>query len=144
MRNEEFMKVITASTVQGNDALLSLSRQSVREARSMKAVTVMALIYVPASFAAVRIQSLMLRSMAAQLQRLTRSSPQEFLQMGYVSVEKGEGFIVSATKGLWIYSAIAVPLVVLTMGAYLCFEIFCRRSRLRGVTSADHRVINAV
>ena len=62
MRNEEFMKVITASTIQGNEAILGLSRQSLHEARAMKAITVAALIYVPASFVAVR-QSPLIPSM---------------------------------------------------------------------------------
>ena len=53
MRNNEFMKMMTVSTIQGNEALLELSQKSVSEAQSMKAITVVALIYVPASFVAV-------------------------------------------------------------------------------------------
>ena len=53
MRNIEFMKTMTVSTVQGNGALLELSHKAVSEAQSMKAITIVALIYVPASFVAV-------------------------------------------------------------------------------------------
>ena len=49
--------------------------------------------------------------------------------MGYISAKQGEGFIVSATKGLWLYWVIAVPLVVLTMGSYIVYEML--RLRLR-------------
>ena len=54
MRNNEFMKMITNSTIQGNGALLGLSQKAVSEAQSMKAITVVALVYVPASFVAVK------------------------------------------------------------------------------------------
>ena len=42
--------------------------------------------------------------------------------MGYVSVAKGKGFIVLASKDLWVFGAIAIPLVVLTTGVYLAYE----------------------
>ena len=54
MRNNEFMKMLNSSTIQGNEALLGLSQKAVSEAQSMKAITVVALVYVPASFVAVR------------------------------------------------------------------------------------------
>ena len=54
MRNNEFMKTMTVSTVEGNGVLLGLSQQAVSEAQSMRTITVVALIYVPASFVAVR------------------------------------------------------------------------------------------
>lgn len=53
MRNNEFMKRMTFSTMEGNGALLELSQKSVSEAQSMKAITIVALVYVPASFVAV-------------------------------------------------------------------------------------------
>ncbi|KAL6718833.1 hypothetical protein ACLMJK_003067 [Lecanora helva] len=99
MRNNEFMKMMTVSTVQGNEALLALSQKSIDEARSMKVVTMVAL---------------------------------DFLQMGYISTREGEKFGMSASKGLLIYAIIAVPLVLVTMGVYLFFELFnqtIRRSR---------------
>ena len=51
MRNNEFTKVMTVSTIRGNDALLELSRKAVTDARSMKIITIVALFYVPASVA---------------------------------------------------------------------------------------------
>jgi len=54
MRNNEFMKAISNSTIQGNEALFGLSQKAISEAQSMKAITVVALVYVPPSFVAVR------------------------------------------------------------------------------------------
>ena len=51
--------------------------------------------------------------------------------MGYVNTEKGKGFAVSTTKGLLVYTVIAIPLVVVTMGLYICFELVIRRSKPR-------------
>ncbi len=58
MRNNEFMKIMTLSTIQGNRALVELSQKSISEAKSMKAITVVALVYVPASFVAVSLDLL--------------------------------------------------------------------------------------
>ncbi len=55
MRNTEFMKMMTVATMQGNGALLGLSQKAVGESQSMKAITVVALFFVPASFVAVRV-----------------------------------------------------------------------------------------
>ncbi|KAL2054284.1 hypothetical protein ABVK25_005425 [Lepraria finkii] len=107
MRNIEFMKTMTVSTVQGNGALLELSHKAVSEAQSMKAITIVALIYVPASFVA------------------------DFLQMGYVSTAQQNGLVVSATKGLWVYAIITAPLVIVTMGIYFAYELLSRRSESR-------------
>ena len=51
--------------------------------------------------------------------------------MGYVSAEQGTGLVASATKGLMVYAVITIPLVLVTMGTYLLFEHFNRRSRFR-------------
>ena len=58
--------------------------------------------------------------------------------MGYISTKQGEGFIVSATKGIWVYWAIAVPLVTITMGAYYLYEWLCRRARLSKEIPNEH------
>ena len=63
--------------------------------------------------------------------------------MGYVNTEQGKDFVASTTKGLWVYSIIAIPLVVVTMGLYLCFELVNNRrseSRKRDATS---QIMNA-
>lgn len=65
--------------------------------------------------------------------------------MGYVSVAKGKGFIVSASKDLWVFGAIAIPLVVLTMGVYLAYEVSRECFSLRKISiaeSAEQRIID--
>ena len=57
------MQLIARSTVEGNEAILNLSIQSVKESKSTKVITIMALIYVPASFAAVSSIFVSLRSL---------------------------------------------------------------------------------
>ncbi len=51
--------------------------------------------------------------------------------MGYVNTERGDGLVVSSTKGLLVYTSIAIPLVVVTMGVYFSFELVNRRSESR-------------
>ena len=51
--------------------------------------------------------------------------------MGYVNTEQGDGLVVSSTKGLLVYTSIAIPLVVVTMGVYFSFELVNRRSESR-------------
>ncbi len=53
MRNNEFMKSMTVSSLQGNGLVLELSHKAVKEAQSMKVITILALVYAPASFVAV-------------------------------------------------------------------------------------------
>ena len=65
--------------------------------------------------------------------------------MGYVSVAKGKGFIVSASKELWVFGAIAIPLVVLTMGVYLAYEVSSECFNLRKISvaeSAEQRILD--
>ena len=129
MRNTEFMKTMTVSTIQGNGALLELSHKAVSEAQSMKAITIVALVYVPASFVAVRYDH---RSFQFKFTVLANnSSYQDFLQMGYVSTAQQNGLVVSATKGLWVYAIIAAPLVTVTMGIYFAYELLSRRLESR-------------
>ena len=64
--------------------------------------------------------------------------------MGYVSTAQQNGLVVSATKGLWVYAIITVPLVILTMGIYFCFELVNRRLRSRKKSSASEMAINKV
>ena len=54
--------------------------------------------------------------------------------MGYVHTEQGKDFVVSTTKGLLVYTIIAVPLVMVTMGVYLCFEIVNRPKKRDATT----------
>ena len=63
--------------------------------------------------------------------------------MGYVNTEKGNGLAVSTTKGLLVYTAIAIPLVVVTMGVYFCFELLIRQPKRRAVDDATTQMMKA-
>ena len=123
------MKTMTVSTVQGNGALLELSHKAVSEAQSMKAITIVDLVYVPASFVAVRYDH---RSLQFKFTVLANSSSyQDFLQMGYVSTAQQNGLVVSAPKGLWVYAIITAQLMTVKMGIYFAYELLSRRLESR-------------
>ncbi len=69
---------------------------------------------------------------------------QDFLQMGYVSTAQADGLVVSTTKGLWVYAMIAVPLVIVTMGVYLAFEIVNSRRNARNNKAAAEKASDVV
>ena len=58
--------------------------------------------------------------------------------MGYVSAAQQSGLVISATKGLWIYAIITVPLIVITMGVYLILEFVNRK--LQGKKHASQQI----
>lgn len=120
------MRTMTVSTIEGNGALLGLSQQAVSEAQSMRAITIVALVYVPASFVAVR--AALFEAFKSSYTTLTTRG-KDFLQMGYVVAAQQSGLVISATKGLWIYAIITIPLVVITIGIYFVFEFVNGRWR---------------
>ena len=63
--------------------------------------------------------------------------------MGYVYTEQGNGLVVSTTKGLLLFTAIAIPLVVVTMGVYFCFELANRRLESRKGAAATRMMDSA-
>ncbi len=137
LRNAELSRLSTEAT-------LEMSKQSGYEAHVVKMLTVLALLYVPASFASVRWNPFLFEG----LREAPQSPPfyrwigdmaktervQEFLQMGFVSIDN-ESFRVEATAGLKLYFALAVPLIVLTMCVYGLVETAKRRS-IRGQAAA--------
>lgn len=57
VRNGEFNKTSTEMTSRNTTAIVDLSHKSGREAHVVKTLTVLALVYVPASYVAVRLNS---------------------------------------------------------------------------------------
>ncbi len=49
--------------------------------------------------------------------------------MGYMSVAKLGMFSVTADKGLWLYTLLAAPLMIVTMGVLAFCELVVRRHR---------------
>jgi len=119
-RNSEMNKRIGTLTSQGTTAIVDLSHKSSHEARVVKVLTVVALIFVPTSFAA------------------------DFMQMGYISVAETDGFSVIATKGLWFYAILAIPLVIITLAIYFLSELFSRRAARRQKSWITQDIISKV
>jgi len=119
-RNSEMNNRIGSLTSQGTTAIVDLSHKSSHEARVVKVLTVVALIFVPTSFAA------------------------DFMQMGYISVAETDGFSVIASKSLWFYAVLAIPLVIITLAIYLLSELFSQRAARRQKSWATRDIVSKV
>jgi hypothetical protein len=125
-----------------------------RETHVLKSLTVIALVYIPASFTAVwtfggDIPVAPTRHATVPHETLTRCLPcccfgkQDLLQMGYIDVEQGEhGLHIQAKGGLQVYGFIALPLVAVTMALY-AFSEFMQRRTLRA-RAAEGSVVSIV
>ncbi|KAK1990952.1 hypothetical protein LX36DRAFT_704992 [Colletotrichum falcatum] len=102
LRNGELSRSNMEETRRNTSATFDLSEKSGQEAHVLKILTVLALVFAPAGYAA------------------------DFLQMGYINVADNE-FEVTATAGLQLYAAIALPLVSTTMIIYGFVEYGKRR-----------------
>jgi hypothetical protein len=112
LRNHEINRCAT-------HALMDLSRKSAYEARVAKLLTVVAVIFLPATFAA------------------------DFLQMGYVSVSTRKHFHILATSDLWLFAILALPLLVVTISMYFFFETLSRRQARRHDVSSNHEGVGS-
>ncbi|KAL9561693.1 hypothetical protein ACKAV7_014249 [Fusarium commune] len=104
MRNGEFNKTSTAMTSRNTSAIVHLSDKSSREARVVKTLTVLAMVFVPAAFTA------------------------DFIQMGFVTIKQESPMKWSADPDLKIYAILAIPLIAITMLIYMFVE-FVQRAR---------------
>ncbi|KAJ4098276.1 hypothetical protein NW756_002860 [Fusarium oxysporum] len=104
MRNGEFNKTSTAMTSRNTSAIVHLSDKSSREARVVKTLTVLAMVFVPAAFTA------------------------DFIQMGFVTITQESPMKWSADPDLKIYAILAIPLITITMLIYMLVE-FVQRVR---------------
>ncbi|OAP54308.1 hypothetical protein AYL99_11409 [Fonsecaea erecta] len=102
-RKSELNNRIANATSASTAAVVELTSKSSHEARIVKVLTIVALIYVPASFAA------------------------DFLQMGYVSVDQDRNFHIVASMDVWLWVIIAFPLIVLALSVLLVCEVLGRR-----------------
>ncbi|KAJ0119461.1 hypothetical protein J7T55_013663 [Diaporthe amygdali] len=87
-------------SIRNSAATIELTVRSGYEAHVVKILTVLALIFLPASF----------------------------VSMGYVSKVQSAGFKLSATDDLQIYAVLAIPLMVTTMLVYGGVELYQHRS----------------
>lgn len=104
-----------------NNKMLKLTNETFDDNATVRVVTVVTLIYLPASFVSVSMAA------ASWTARLTRG--QTVLGMNLFSFHDGKGtqnFTIS--KQFWIFVVLAVPLTLLTLGSWF---IFTRRRVLR-------------
>ncbi|KAG9494923.1 hypothetical protein J7337_013152 [Fusarium musae] len=104
MRNGEFNRTNTEMTSRNTSAIVNLSDKSSREARVVKTLTVLAMVFVPAAFTA------------------------DFIQMGFITIEQESPMKWSADPDLKIYAILAIPLITITMMIYMLVE-FIQRAR---------------
>ncbi|RSL42439.1 hypothetical protein CEP53_012193 [Fusarium sp. AF-6] len=106
LRNSEISKLNAERANQNTMAIAQLADQSSRETHVVKSLTVLALVFVPASFVA------------------------DFLQMGFITITQEQPMRWEAEAGLKIYAVLAIPLIAATMLIYGCVEVL---QRSRGV-----------
>ncbi|RSL66869.1 hypothetical protein CEP53_003197 [Fusarium sp. AF-6] len=102
LRNSEISKMSSEMTNLNTLAMAKLAEQSSRETRIVKTLTVLALIFVPASFVA----------------------------MGFVKIVDENPMKWAATADLKIYAILALPLIGLTMLIYGCVEMMQRTATI--------------
>jgi len=84
--------------------MMALNHKAIRETQTMRIITLVALIYLPASFTAT------------------------FLSMGFIHVESLSGVMrLNVSQDMWFYLAITAPLMVATLLTWGLWELKNRR-----------------
>jgi hypothetical protein len=84
--------------------MMALNQKTIQEARTMRTITLVALVYLPASFTAT------------------------FLAMGYVHIESLSGVMkINVAPEMWFYLAVTAPLMVVTFLVWGMWEWWSRR-----------------
>ncbi|XEU94918.1 hypothetical protein FSHL1_000202 [Fusarium sambucinum] len=102
LRNSEISRLNSEIVNQNTLMIARLADLSGRDARVVKTLTVLALIFVPASFVA------------------------DFLQMGFISIARESPMKWKADTDLKIYAILALPLITTTMLVYVFVEMISR------------------
>ncbi|KAF4475782.1 hypothetical protein FAGAP_12629 [Fusarium agapanthi] len=116
MRNGEFNRTSTAMTSRNTSAIVHLSDKSSREARVVKTLTVLAMVFVPAAFTA------------------------DFVQMGFITIKHDSPMKWSADPDLKIYAILAIPLISITMLIYILVE-FIQTAREKGEKANEQFIV---
>jgi hypothetical protein len=124
LRNHETNKKAAEATNRGTTAIAELSRKSAHEARVVKILTIVAIIFVPASFAAVWF--IVSKDLSVATDRF-----KDFMQMGYLSIDQLVPFTVIAKVDLWLWAVLSFPLIFVTLIIYATCEVLSRRAARR-------------
>ena len=131
------MKVRNTITLTDGDVMLTLTQETIQEARTMKTITFIALIYLPASFTSV---PKFFHHYLSQCKTLT--GIQTFLSMGFVHVESLEGVMrLSVSKDMLFYVAITIPLMVATLLGWWLWEYMSKRRKRAGPEGDDEEKV---
>jgi len=114
-------KVRNIVTLADSDVMLTLTQKTIQEAQTMKTITFVALIYLPASFVAV--------SSHIFLDACTiLTDGQTFLSMGFLHVESVEGTMrLNVSKDMWFFLILTLPLMLITLLGWWLWELITRR-----------------
>ncbi|KAH8602314.1 hypothetical protein B0O99DRAFT_708077 [Bisporella sp. PMI_857] len=102
-RFQDRIKFRDAIALQDSHSMMSMNEKTICEAQTMRTITILALIYLPASFTAT------------------------FLDMGYIHVTSLSGIMrIRVDQDMWFYLAITVPLMVVTILSWRLWELKMR------------------
>lgn len=106
LRDSDIMKRLSRLTVSEGNLMLKLTEKTIREARTVKTITLVTLIYLPASFTST------------------------FLSMGYIHITSSSSSAhllqITASRELWFYLAITAPLMLVTVCGWWAWELWSR------------------
>lgn len=121
--------------------MLTLTQKTAQEARTMKTITFIALIYLPASFTSVRTFFYKHLPNAKTL----NVKPQTFLSMGFVHVESLQGVMrLSVSKDMLFYIVITLPLMASTVLGWWLWECMLNRRGQAGMNDYDEEKVKNV
>lgn len=111
-------------------AMERMTSRSVLEAHTMRVIALLTLCFLPPTFIAVR------EKMPRGRIGPNLTSLKGFLDMGYIDVASTNGHIkFDIHPGLWLYAAIALPLMICIIAGYLWWD---KRNVRRMITGDEH------
>jgi hypothetical protein len=109
-----------------NKLMLDLTTKSRQDARTLKTITILTMIYLPASFVSVRAPPRSIRISAADEDH----TGQQFLSMGYIGLHYTHHRVsLHFASEMWIFGVLTILLLAVTIGSWLWLDMRQRRGR---------------
>jgi hypothetical protein len=115
------------TAVKINRSIWSLTKDSVDDNATVKLVTILTLIYLPASFIAVRDA----RCMFEGKNKWLTSGPQSILGMNLFAFSSADGPTFQVSKQFWVFMVLTIPLTFVTVGSWVFMARRRRNERMR-------------
>jgi hypothetical protein len=115
--------------------MLLLTRDTVDDSATVRVVTLVTLIYLPASFVSVSISVL---DWINHIFALTES--QSLLGMNLFAFQSSDGPGFQISKQFWIFIVLTVPLTILTVGSWFFIAHKRRRDKVAQARSEQQRL----